>query len=100
MSALTSDPSKPTGSSDCDHPDFSAVVTVNRFLDTGRFMADVKISCSRCNLPFQFLGLPLGVNLAGAAMSVDGREARLAIAPSDRVFHPLSGVAGFGVGHS
>jgi hypothetical protein len=91
---------KPTGSSDCDHPRFSARVDVNRFEDSGGFLAEVTIKCSRCNLPFQFQGLPIGLHMAGAAMSVNGQEARLAIWPSDRVFHPLSGAIGFGVKHS
>ena len=89
--------SKPTGSSDCDHPGFHADVKVNRFEDSGGFLCEVKVRCTACNLPFQFLGLPMGLHLAGATMSADGREARLAIAPSDRVFHPLSGAVGFGV---
>jgi hypothetical protein len=89
--------SKPTGSSDCIHPDFHATVTVNRIEDSGQFLAELKIHCLQCGLPFQFLGLPLGLDMRGAMMSIDGREARLAIAPSDRVFHPLSDVRGFGV---
>lgn len=89
--------SKPTGSRDCDHPDFIANVKVNRFEDSGGFLAELTVTCTRCKLPFQFLGLPLGLSFVGATMSADGREARLAIAPSDRVFHPLAGVTGFGV---
>lgn len=97
MSTLSSEPSKPTGSSDCDHPEFAAIVDVNRFEDSKGFMAEIRIRCSRCNLPFRFLGLPLGLHMAGAAMAVDGLEARIAIAPSDRSFHPLSDVISFGV---
>lgn len=74
----------------CEHPDFIANVTVNRLEDTGGFHADVRIQCAVCNLPFQFLGLPGGLLLDGAAVSVDGTEARLAIAPQTTVF-ALSG---------
>lgn len=82
----------------CTHQtNHSASVTVNHFQDTGRFMADIKVICADCGLPFQFLGLPLGLNLSGAAMSVDGQEARMAIAPAGRVLHPLEGLSGFGV---
>jgi hypothetical protein len=83
--------------SDCKHMNFKANVSVNRLEDTGRFMAEVKINCAECGLPFQFLGLPLGLNLNGASMSVDGQEARLGIAPVGRVLHPLAGVSGFSV---
>lgn len=74
---------------------FNALVRVNRLEDTGQFMAEIRIECIECRLPFQFLGLPLGLNLAGAAMDVDGQEARLAIAPVGRVLHPLEGLSGF-----
>jgi hypothetical protein len=79
------------------HGTFKARVDVQCFEDTGGFMADVRIECAQCGRPMQFLGLPLGVNLAGATMSADGQEARLAIAPVGRVLHPLEGVRGFGV---
>lgn len=69
----------------CEHDLFSAEVDVNRLEDVGRFCADVRIKCSQCNLPFRFLGLPAGVDLNGAAVSVNGEEARLAIAPSGEV---------------
>lgn len=65
--------------------------------DTARYSAGIKIRCSDCGQPFRFQGLPLGLNLNGAAMSVDGLEARLAIMPADRIPHPLQGVTGFGV---
>jgi len=81
----------------CHHKNFEALVKVNRLEDSGRFMAEVRIKCTQCGVPFQFLGLPLGLNLAGATMDVDGQEARLAIAPVGRVLHPLEGLSGFGV---
>lgn len=75
----------------------TAEVGVAYLEDTGRFSADVRIKCAECGLPFQFIGLPLGLNLNGAAMSVDGQEARIAIAPVGRVMHPLEGLSGFRV---
>jgi len=65
----------------CEHKAFAANVAVNRLEDTGKFAADVTIRCRDCNLPFQFIGLPCGLNSEGAAVSVDGTEARLAIVP-------------------
>lgn len=66
-----------------EHHNFESHVAINRLEDTGQFAADVHIRCADCNLPFQFLGLPTGLNSEGAAVSVDATEARLAIAPYD-----------------
>jgi hypothetical protein len=66
---------------DCKHPEFEANVTVNRLEDSNQFIAEIYINCSTCQKPFQFLGLPIGLHLNGAAMSADGKEARLAISP-------------------
>ncbi|KKL94431.1 hypothetical protein LCGC14_1864690 [marine sediment metagenome] len=83
--------------SECKHLEFDAFVEVNRLVDSGRFSADIRVRCRDCELPFVFRGLPLGVNLNGAAMSADGTEARLAIAPQDESNHPLAGLTGFRV---
>lgn len=74
---------------DCLHQVFSAEVTVNRLEDTGKFNADIRIVCEECKTPFRFIGLPVGVDLNGAAVSIDGTEARLAIAPKGDVVTPL-----------
>ena len=79
----------------CEHQDFFATVTVNRLEDSGRFSADVAIRCQECRTPFRFIGLPGGIDLNGAAVSADGCEARLAIAPQDEVLPPIEGVVGF-----
>lgn len=66
---------------ECKHEDFIANVRVERMEDIGRFAADVTVKCSQCGQPFKFLGLPGGSLMDGAAVSMDGTEARLAIAP-------------------
>lgn len=84
---------------DCKHNKaHKATVAVVCLEDTGRFVADVRIECE-CGRPFQFLGLPLGLDLNGAAMSGDGQEASLAIAPVGTVPQPLDKhlVSGFRV---
>lgn len=82
----------------CSHPDFRANVTVSRLQDSGRFSADVTIRCAACGVPFRFLGLPAGLDLNGAAVSVDGTEARLAIAPPGEVNSFMDGAPqGFSV---
>lgn len=80
----------------CEHEDFHAHVAVARLEDSGNFMADVTIKCSVCDLPFQFVGLEPGLNMAGATVSVDGLEARLAICPQGARPNPMQ-VMGFGV---
>lgn len=69
----------------CEHKDFSAEVDVSRLEDTGRFMADVRIKCADCGLPFRFIGLPCGVDVNGAAVNINGQEAHLSIAPHNEV---------------
>lgn len=79
----------------CKHENFAANVQVNRLqrkegIDDGmRFNADIRIKCADCDLSFRFIGLPAGVDLNGAAVSIDGTEARLAIAPKGEVGTPL-----------
>ena len=65
----------------CTHPEFAAEVDVQRIEDKGRFFADVRIKCAVCGKPLRFLGLPMGLDCNGAAVSPDGTEARLAIHP-------------------
>jgi hypothetical protein len=69
----------------CAHEQFDALVTVSRLEDSGRFMADVRVNCSQCGEPFRFLGLPTGLDLNSASVSVDGEEARLAIGTRETV---------------
>ncbi len=74
---------------DCTHDEaHNATITVNFLKDTGQFFAEIRIEC-QCGQPFQFLGLPLGVDLNGAAISPDGLELRVAIAPLGSVPQPL-----------
>jgi hypothetical protein len=80
----------------CAHEHFEAKVTVNRLEDTGGFAADVTVTCIDCQMPFRFLGLPAGLDVAGATTSVDGTEARLAICPRDaRLLNHHPDVRGF-----
>lgn len=75
----------------CEHLDFVASVCVNR-IETPhglRFSADVRVECASCHVPLRFIGLPSGIDLNGAAVSVDGTEARLACAPRGEVITQL-----------
>lgn len=75
----------------CPHNDFSLSAVVTRIEEKGRFQADIRIRCTDCGLPFRFIGLPAGLDLNGAATSVDATEARLAIAPRGEVVSALEG---------
>lgn len=77
----------------CKHEEFESSIFVNRLEDSGRFTADVRIWCKQCQEPFRFLGLPTGVDLNGASVSVDGMEARLAIGTKETIAN-ITEVAG------
>ncbi len=81
----------------CQHKNVSAEFDLNYLEDTGRFQADVRIKCADCGVPFRFIGLPTGLDLNGASVSVDGTEGRFAVAPKGEVITPLEGVVGFTV---
>ncbi len=65
----------------CAHENFSANVNVARLVDTGRFSADVTISCADCGQPFQFMGLKPGISTREPMVSPDALEARMPICP-------------------
>lgn len=75
----------------CKHEDFSGSFAINYLADRGIWMADIRVSCSHCGVPFHFVGVPFGLSLTGPAMvSVDSLELRVPIAPGARAI-PLSG---------
>lgn len=86
----------------CKHLHFLCNVTVNRLEDTGRFNAEVTITCLDCSTPFRFVGLPYGLDLNGAAVSPDGTEGRFAVAPKGEVATLVDpdGVGGFSIRRS
>jgi hypothetical protein len=75
----------------CQHENFYCHCKVNRLSDSGRFNADITIKCDQCGEPFRFLGLPAGLDLNGAAVSVDGTELRVAIGTAETVANIIDG---------
>lgn len=63
--------------------------------DTGGFMFEVRVTCAECGKPFQFLGLPPGLNLQGATVSIDGQELNIAICPFDAKPNPMQKMMGY-----
>lgn len=88
---------------ECEHMIFSADVAVARMPSKEggpieRYCADIRIKCHECGLPFRFIGLPAGLDLNGASVSVDACEAHLAIGPKGQVVSVLEGgVVGYSI---
>ena len=89
--------------SDCKHENFACECDVARLSEKEdrpitRYSMDVRVRCADCGLPFRFIGLPTGLDLNGASVSVDGTEGRFAIAPRGQVISVLEGaINGFTV---
>lgn len=79
----------------CKHFNFKANANIARLEDSGRFMCELKIECSDCNKPFQFLGVEPGLNLNGCTVSLDGLELNIAICPEGQRPNPLQGLQGY-----
>lgn len=77
----------------CPHMNFRAKVDVIRLADSGGYMADITINCEDCGIAMQFLGLPPGLDTQGATVSLDGKEARIAISPEGTIPNPLQRMA-------
>lgn len=90
---MTTAPTPPA----CPHMNFGADCRVARLEDSGRFMLEVSVRCLDCGQPFQFLGLPPGLKLNGATVSLDGLEANIAICPQGARPNPLQGLQGYTV---
>ena len=85
----------------CIHENFQAHVLVHRIVPEGSpksevdaFSAEVTVHCAECGQQFEFIGLPMGVDLKGCTMSPDGLEARLAMRPSEHSGLILGGYVG------
>lgn len=73
----------------CEHKNFRAHVSVNRLEDLGGFIADVRVECAECGLPFSFLGVSAGLSFERPTVSVDGCELHAPLEPgfdTDRAF--------------
>lgn len=85
----------------CKHMNFDATVRVARIEDVGRFVAEVKIHCTECGTPFQFLGIEPGFNYEHPTVRLDGLEADLPICPQGVQPTPLQGLQGYSIkGHN
>lgn len=72
----------------CEHPEFAASVAVQRLAneDGGpirNFIAEVAISCSRCKMPFHFVGLDAGLSFTRPTVSIGATTLNVPIAPGE-----------------
>lgn len=73
----------------CEHKAFKCTCTTNRIEDIGAFVLDVTIECTQCGEPFQFLGLPAGLNFNSPTISIDGLTVHLPVLPNWQKESPL-----------
>ena len=57
------------------------------------YVAEIRIKCQDCGLPFQFLGLEPGYDNQGARVSIDGLEANIGLVPQGHQPNPLQRMA-------
>lgn len=79
----------------CKHNSFKSAVRIARIENTGRFMAEIRITCQDCGTPMQFMGLEPGLNFDGATVSLDGLEANIGIHPKGLRPDPLQALMGY-----
>lgn len=88
--------------SPCRHPDFVVDVDVSRIgendddADTSTpraYTADMRIRCAVCEIPFRFVGLPVGASFYRPMSSFDGTELRAPIIPGDQL-EQIEGLTG------
>jgi len=75
--------------SDCRHEDFRADVDVNRLTrgeggEVYAYMADVKICCVQCGMPFEFPGFAHGISSIEPRVSINHQTIHLPLKPSDK----------------
>ena len=80
---------------DCPHENFYSVVEINRLLDSGAFIADIRIKCTDCDMEFDFPDPPFGLSSHEVRVSMDRRCLHVPIKPSDKASFPA--FAGFDV---
>ena len=72
----------------CPHKEFRAQVNVNRFEDTGKFLAEITVTCLRCQIPMRFIGVAAGLGWSQPTCSIDALVLNAPIEPElVRVLH-------------
>lgn len=76
--------------SNCLHESFDVHTYVMRLTDVkgGRvtgFTTETKVNCAECNMPFQWLGLQMGISPNSPTTSADRLELRAPIIPLEEI---------------
>lgn len=85
----------------CEHENFQVVANIARCTRSDDdptvvvYYCELRVHCTVCDKPFEFIGLPMGLSPGQPRCSVDGTEARMPIKPVGEQM-PLD-VMGFGV---
>lgn len=77
----------------CEHHNFRVDAVVNRIEDVKTFSVDLRIVCTDCNVPFEWIGAPHGFSYYQPCMSIDNQELRAPIVPRGETVP--GGLAGF-----
>lgn len=65
----------------CQHVNFTVFADINRIVDKGAFLAEIRIVCRDCNLPFEFVGVDAGLMFNRPMASPDAQELRAPVRP-------------------
>jgi hypothetical protein len=72
----------------CEHKNFESSVRIGRLTTeeepdvVSKYMADIKIQCADCKLPFEFMGVPNGMSFFQPMLNIDNTEMRAPLKPS------------------
>lgn len=73
----------------CKHNGDYIVECRVHYLVDSNYMLDLAVNCKGCGMPFRFKGLPVGLNMEGAAVDPMGLELRIKIVPADQEEAPV-----------
>lgn len=87
---MTRDKAHPNQTNGCKHNIFQGDVKVGRLIDTDNgpvngFVAEVRVNCVDCGMPFQWIGLERGLHYGKPTVSADGFELRAPITPLEEL---------------
>jgi hypothetical protein len=90
---------------DCQHLQFSAEVGVHRLTDGDdgpvlNYVAEVKVSCAGCGLPFHFLGPPTGYAFRWPTVDMPATTLHAPLTPGERQLRDIPDRIAFEVGKS
>lgn len=83
--------------SDCKHERFQCSCAVTRLQDTKEpekitgYTTDIKVHCMDCGIPFEWIGVSMGVSPLEPMVSADGTELRAPIRPSNAPIEKIEG---------